>query len=1049
MLRLRTRAATVLLLCLTVLPLAAQEKEHTLNLLRNGGFEAGWNDEDGRGRLWTWPPGLAGLDDSAAAEGRRSLRICVQGKRDMFDGLARSAAFQVLPETIYRVSARVRASGVMLHAKGAASAGISVSWYDGDWQPLRVVQRGRAKARVTQAASLTATDFDWRPLKGEVRSPPGARAARIGLAMVGATGTVWFDDVKFEYRYEINTKLVPLSRGSIYPTMYPELGIYQADGPPVIDGRDADDAWNTFPCMPLLPAYPGQHIADITLLRVCFDKEALYVYLRCHRSALAPLQRMKKATDAQVWKNDCVGVFLRVPGMSETYKIVVGITGAIYDAAGDRPQWNSHALVAVRHDVPSWSVEMKIPYRSLKTRAPELGAVWGINICRYRPNLDQLVSTTATANTLPDIVDFGGLKFHFKRQPARRSSRTPTATVLGRLLDESGPAAGVMVSIGPQSTRTSSCGLYCIKNAGFSLQGLVIHPGQHERFVARVFVKAARTYLPTIHVRAVDPRRLSFPADALPFDGNIGLSVHSYLTPAAPDRKPDAQGFRTSLRLRAAQGEYEPAAFAIYAKTPLRNVRISVGDLIGTRTQDFLGQNVIKLSLVRLQRKRKYVADRSVQRTVLCPEVLDPYTPVDLDANSFRDVWLSLHVPADAAPDTYTGAVEVAPENEKPVRLPIHVEVLPIRLADSLRKKHGVYAGRGTSEADLRDMKRHGVDIVAFRTASRASYSKGEIAVYSGDARRVLDRFVKSGLRGPVIVTPEPIEQITYVDLLGVLYNISEDQRKALYTSDVSNLAQIAATLQAGPVLFAPLDRPAQFAKQRKEWEDHCQWISGVSRAGIFSHKRLADLFRTEPGPRVRVRCYDARELDRLDMGEFRDMSRLLADGTTQAWFEFDPAVNVAGEKAEVERLANGFYLWVSPFEARMRWSYRDIHGDPYYDLDEELGEGATLTYPAPMTGAPVSTPQWEAYREGVDDLRYIATLEQWIRKAKKAGIAEAERTAAEQVLQQVRDEIDKYRPGMSRLLDRFGPEDYDRWRREIASAIVPLQKALPASEER
>ena len=64
-----------------------------------------------------------------------------------------------------------------------------------------------------------------------------AEMARVELAMGGATGTVWFDDVRFGCTYGTNARLLPLSRGSIYATMYPELGIYQAAGPPAIDAR--------------------------------------------------------------------------------------------------------------------------------------------------------------------------------------------------------------------------------------------------------------------------------------------------------------------------------------------------------------------------------------------------------------------------------------------------------------------------------------------------------------------------------------------------------------------------------------------------------------------------------------------------------------------------------------------------------------------------------------------------------------------------------------------------------------------------------------------
>lgn len=66
------------------------------------------------------------------------------------------------------------------------------------------------------------------------------------------------------------------------------------------------------------------------------------------------------------------------------------------------------------------------------------------------------------------------------------------------------------------------------------------------------------------------------------------------------------------------------------------------------------------------------------------PDVLYGQGPVDIPANHIQNIWVKIPVPADAAPGTYKGRVEVtAPELEKPVSREITVEVLDLLLPEA------------------------------------------------------------------------------------------------------------------------------------------------------------------------------------------------------------------------------------------------------------------------------------------------------------------------------------------------------------------------------
>jgi hypothetical protein len=136
-------------------------------------------------------------------------------------------------------------------------------------------------------------------------------------------------------------------------------------------------------------------------------------------------------------------------------------------------------------------------------------------------------------------------------------------------------------------------------------------------------------------------------------------------------------------------------------------------------------------------------------------------------------------------------------------------------------------------------------------------------------------------------------------------------------------------------------------------------------------------------------------------------------------------------------RFTEGFMLWRA-----------GVTGRRQYKLDGQLTDDGLLAdagifYRLP--GEILPTTDWECMREGVDDMRYIRTLERAIEKAKSQ--AEPARATlaveAEKRLQEIKTSI---RIDMSRASVRRGqrpglesPELYDKYREEIAAMIERL----------
>ncbi len=73
-------------------------------------------------------------------------------------------------------------------------------------------------------------------------------------------------------------------------------------------------------------------------------------------------------------------------------------------------------------------------------------------------------------------------------------------------------------------------------------------------------------------------------------------------------------------------------------------------------------------------------------------------------------------------------------------------------------------------------------------------------------------------------------------------------------------------------------------------------------------------------------------------------------------------------------RLNYGLLLWANNYDGAMPYAYQHCFGSCWNDIDHPAYRDHNLTYPS-VDGV-IDTIAWEGYREGVDDVRYLTTLE-------------------------------------------------------------------------
>jgi len=162
----------------------------------------------------------------------------------------------------------------------------------------------------------------------------------------------------------------------------------------------------------------------------------------------------------------------------------------------------------------------------------------------------------------------------------------------------------------------------------------------------------------------------------------LSLWVPDALAKVLPDTEaPD--GAETVIRMQAARGEFESAQFAVRSDDDLAGLRLEVsalespdGDVLpeGALTAGFVGY-------VPLEKNTYNTPEAELIATAPC-EIPDPILAddsVDVAANRTQPVWVTVHVPVDAKPGTYTATV-VAKSTGGEAAVAVELTVWPFEL---------------------------------------------------------------------------------------------------------------------------------------------------------------------------------------------------------------------------------------------------------------------------------------------------------------------------------------------------------------------------------
>lgn len=496
----------------------------------------------------------------------------------------------------------------------------------------------------------------------------------------------------------------------------------------------------------------------------------------------------------------------------------------------------------------------------------------------------------------------------------------------------------------------------------------------------------------------------------------------------------------------AAQGEFEPGTFGVMADRDLGEVAVEVAGFVGERKGQVIPRESVTVGAVRCRPVR--MEDNIGKGTyAVVPQAIDP--PVgracQVTAGMTKQWWLTVHVPDNTPAGRYRMTIRVKPEKAPPSTVEWRLLVLPFGLTRPADKHWGTWLesfppvgglhgperrGRNTQAAmdrlvaaDLKDYRDHGFDLAIFNFHFGIEEKPdGTFSYDLSTLPKVLDYWKTLGADTPVAIGCEYTfrnweYQFAEKDKPHVAGTFSPRAHEAI-VGLVRTIHEEAQRRGWPRLYFHPIDEPGnsktenrmQFARNVLDFVHEVPGCQTATTVGAHEVQQLGD--------RVDVRIYAYGAYNRNNV--IRDAQ----EGHPYWWYANGMFYS---HSTMASRVMPGFELLRSGAEVASAWGFDCTYDNPHNDFD--AGHRDWNVVFLGVDGL-VPTIYWELCREGVDDCRYVATLQQEITRARARG-QKAAADRAEAVLAPL---VDPDGPPLANTLT-FG-----RWRWRVAREILSLQ---------
>jgi hypothetical protein len=550
---------------------------------------------------------------------------------------------------------------------------------------------------------------------------------------------------------------------------------------------------------------------------------------------------------------------------------------------------------------------------------------------------------------------------------------------------------------------------------GWVLNGLVI--GQEGPGLTEVITEVERDIfflteqeLPNWHEVRSEP--MNPPLDWSESEQRKGYVVFpvDYTEPITPTFVPARPTIGKPMTTFATPGEFEPAAFCISSSKELGNITLELSDFVADKTKRTIAQKNVKVGIVRCWPQRVSGWGGRGEYHVV-PEMIEPPSgrACRMQAGWLKQWWLTVHVPPDAPAGRYRMSLTVRPEKAPPAVLEWRLLVLPFELTRPTDKHWGTWLdsfppvgslwgperrGRRTpaevdclAQADMADYRHHGFDLALLNYYFGVKENPDGSFTYGLSMLPQDMEYLKLlGSDAPVVICFEyTCRNIEYgfaePGKKHVPGTFSPKAHKAI-VGLVQHIRDEAKRRNWPKIYFFPIDEPGNNKTENRylfaeNVLDFVHEVPGCQTAVTVTSGCVQRL-----GERVDVRIYAYGYYNR---------DRVLQETTQGHPFWYYENGMFYGHSTLASRGHTGFEFLRSGAEVATAWGFAATQANPHNDFD---GGHKDWNVIFPGVDKPTPTIYWELCREGVDDCRYVATLQQHIRKGKEQGAVDAAQRA-------------------------------------------------------
>lgn len=946
---------------------------------------------------------------------------------------------------------------VWLKTEGRTTAGFGVAvgriYYDKDQKEIPV-----ATAH-DRYMIVNVGNQEWEKYEAELTPsdseevtpqtiPSHAHSVRLIFLSYRYDRKYWIDDHRFEpVRKTIGQP------GSSATKIVPAV---EAKTPVAINGDLSDAIWQesdfqTGFVRSIVDKTLSSPVDHQTGFKVAFDRQNLYIAVQCSSPENADLRVQKRErNDMGIFADECIELFIDATGTRKNV-IQIGINpnGAITEMFYSLQ--NLGTEVATRQTEAEWTAELKIPRNAIRQLLHIDGLepnddFWNINLCRHQPGgkAEERFSSWSFTRSAFNTPSAMGLLLFKDKKTVLQNRLIATETLLQQRLKEhkelltTGPIAAVNQKVEG------------IRSIADFLENLKAEQQRVDEVPNHLFVRYFNELgaVPgTVDAMIAEVKRMKFffPAER----EDAGYIIYS--TPLLSST--DAGAFpeetaSTGHRIRAAGNEISSTRISLFTKKRLEEVSYTLapvtseaGATLPTETIDIRvlkpwgsdKQACILVTDTRVELKgwlENY--DQHPRFVEAIPENSSEHFLVRFDATGVK-------------PGRYRTTVTISPRNGESSDFPVEIEVLPFELRKTDRDVgffyHGVlqqkdgppigstgaffYNGLTTEESmeeEFRDLARAGFNFLVV-----PAYAAGPL---NPDYVETIARIAgHAGIRKVALTGAEHLINAGVAEKGGeTLLNA----RKTL-SERIAGMAGVGD--RHGVELYVyGVDEPNSDAQI-----EACNAIFEVAQENGFGG--MTAVMSDE----VRARM---KGLDILTMNwniMTLNNSPLLEGLKNEVNYPFKSIAyygNLYAKYLPAVRLTSGWYLYKSRFNGSIPWAYYCLgkNWDPFEDWGIGLSIGVAY-YAFPTRDKPIPTLKFEASREGLNDLRYLETLEYYL--SKNPNGAEAAKVELAKML----DTFSLYNPkGIQSENFKVSPQVYERLRADLQNLILQVMESPQAS---